>query len=87
VHLVKEADRPNADIRTWYRTPRWRALRAVVLRDQPFCPDCAADHRRVLTTDVDHIEKHHGDPQLFWNRQNLQAKCHAHHSAKTGRGE
>jgi len=85
-HRPTEADRPNADVRTWYRTPRWRALRTVVLRDQPYCADCAREGRRVPTTDVDHIEPHRGDAGLFWSRQNLQALCHRHHSAKTGRG-
>jgi len=87
IHRPTEADRPNADVRTWYRTPRWRALRAVVLRDQPVCPVCLAAGRRVPTADVDHKIRHDGDPGLFWSRQNLQALCHGHHSAKTGRGE
>lgn len=81
-----EQQRPNADVRTWYHTARWRALRAVVLLEEPYCPDCRDDGRRVLTTDADHIVPHRGDPLLFWNRQNLQAKCHAHHSRKTGHG-
>jgi 5-methylcytosine-specific restriction enzyme A len=85
-HRLREADRPNADVRAWYRTPRWRALRAAVLRDQPFCPECAKLARRVATNDVDHVEPHRGDPGLFWSRSNLQGLCHAHHSEKTGRG-
>jgi len=86
-HRPTEHERPNADVRAWYRTPRWRALRAAVLLRQPFCPLCFAIGRRVATSDVDHITPHRGDPGLFWLRENLQALCHAHHSEKTGRGE
>jgi 5-methylcytosine-specific restriction protein A len=81
-----EEQRPNAAIRTWYQTPRWRALRAQVRREEPFCDDCAAEGLRVASTDVDHTVPHRGDPALFWNRANLHAKCHRHHSQKTGRG-
>ena len=82
-----DRQRPNADVRKWYLTPRWRALRAVVLRDEPFCPDCVAEGMRVRTTDADHRVPHRGDPALFWDRKNLQGKCHRHHSQKTGRGQ
>jgi len=82
-----EDDRPNADVRTWYRSDRWRALRLAVLRAEPFCPDCAAIGMRVATTDADHRVPHRGDPALFWSRENLQGKCHVHHSQKTGQGQ
>ena len=85
-HRLKESDRPNVDVRAWYRTPRWAQLRASVLAEQPWCPECSALGRRVHTTDCDHIVPHRGDARLFWSRGNLQGKCHAHHSAKTGRG-
>jgi hypothetical protein len=37
-HRPKERDRPNVDVRRLYRTPRWFALRALVLLMQPTCP-------------------------------------------------
>lgn len=84
----EERFRWNVAVRRWYRTARWLALRARVLAEQPFCPECAAAGRGVVdTTDVDHIKPHRGDPKWFWARTNLQALCHACHSRKTQRGE
>jgi 5-methylcytosine-specific restriction protein A len=77
--------RPNVDVRRWYHTERWRTLAAQVRREEPWCPDCLAEGRRVRTTDVDHRVPHRGDPRLFWDRQNLGGKCHSHHSIKTQR--
>jgi 5-methylcytosine-specific restriction enzyme A len=87
-HKRRERDRPNVDVRAWYQTPEWRAIRARVLREQPRCAgrgDGLACGR--LTTDVDHTIPHRGDRRLFLDRENLRAKCHACHSSKTGRGQ
>jgi 5-methylcytosine-specific restriction enzyme A len=81
-----EAQRPNAAIRGWYHTPRWRALRAQVLREEPWCSECEHDRVRMASTDVDHITPHEGDATLFWDRRNLQSLCHGHHSRKTRAG-
>ena len=81
----------RADIATqlkaWYASARWRALRLAVLQDEPFCRFCHAAGRRVLTVDIDHIQKHGGDPVLFWSRANLQGLCKSCHTRKTKRGE
>jgi 5-methylcytosine-specific restriction protein A len=86
-HIRTERDRPNVRIRAWYRTPRWRALRALKLQLQP---SCAGRGDGITcgrpTTDVDHIRPHRGDAELFWNPANLDAKCHRCHSSKTGHG-
>ena len=75
-------------IRRWYRTARWAALRARVLLEEPWCPDCQAESGIVVQArDVHHVRKHQGDSALFWSRANLQALCHAHHAVRTGRGE
>jgi 5-methylcytosine-specific restriction protein A len=101
VHKLREQDRPNADVRTWYRTPEWVALRALVLNREPWCVDCLAaagltqftrsdDLRRAgvrRSTDADHQVPHRGDPALFWNPENLTGRCHPHHASKTRRGE
>jgi 5-methylcytosine-specific restriction protein A len=88
LHTKTEHDRKNANIRRWYRSPRWRALRAWKLSTEPQCP---GGYGRIFlcgapTTDVDHIDPHRGNPARFWNPQNLQALCHRCHSAKTGSG-
>lgn len=88
--LAKEHRRPNRDVRRWYYHARWVhpdwGLRAQVLADDPWCIAC--QQRGVLTvaTDIDHIVPHRGDPELFWDRGNLQGLCRGCHAAKTGRG-
>lgn len=87
-HQLKDADRPNVAVRRWYMSRRWRALRARVLFEEPVCTGrddglpCG-----LPTTDADHKVPHRGDPALFWDRGNLQGKCHRCHSSKTGRGQ
>jgi 5-methylcytosine-specific restriction protein A len=85
-HAVqREHQRNNYAIRRWYRTLRWRYLRAQVLREQAY--ECAQCHHVQVELEVDHIVKHDGHPARFWDRTNLQALCPACHSAKTARGE
>lgn len=88
-HRSRERGRQrfNFDVRRWYRTARWFALRARVLVEEPFCRACTAMGLVSDTTDVDHIVPHRGDPAKFWNRRNLQGLCHTCHSRKTQRGE
>lgn len=81
---VAEQARPNWAIRRWYRTPRWKALRARVLRDQAY--RCAHCQQVIAALEVDHIAKHEGDPARFWDRANVQALCKTCHGRKTQRG-
>lgn len=66
-----------------YGTPRWRRIRAQVLREEPVCRDCDAP-----SVEVDHISPRRleleagRDPD---RRENLQGLCRRHHSAKTAR--
>jgi 5-methylcytosine-specific restriction protein A len=82
----REALRPNPTARSWYRSPRWRALRGAVLRARPVCPGFQRSDCGRPTTDVDHRVPHRGDPALFWNLANLDAYCHSCHATKTGGG-
>lgn len=82
-----EQARPNHEVRKWYRTARWRELRAWVLGEEPLCRTCKAANTLTPTTDVDHVTPHRGDPALFWDRRNLQGLCHPCHSRKTGQGQ
>ena len=76
-----------AQVHKWYGSARWQRLRADVLQADPFCQSCRTRGLKVLTVDVDHILKHDGDPQRFWNRANLQGLCKRCHTLKTVRGE
>lgn len=87
-HAPRALTRPPwyADVQVWYRSTRWRRLRGDVLRCDPFCHMCGSRGRRTVSTDVDHVVPHHGDPVRFWDAGNLQALCRSCHSAKTVRG-
>ena len=76
-----------AIVHRWYCSKRWQDLRESVIRTDPFCRACLARGRHTLTVDVDHIRKHGGDPDLFWDRDNLQGLCKPCHSRKTTRNE
>lgn len=63
---------------------RWRQLRENFILDHPLCVECAALGLTVAATDVDHIvAKRNGGTD---DESNLQALCHACHSAKTMAG-
>jgi 5-methylcytosine-specific restriction endonuclease McrA len=83
--VIREHERRNWDVRRWYRTPRWRALRRLVFEGQDY--RCAVCRRVALRLELDHKVKHCGDPGRFWDRGNLQALCKPCHSAKSQRGE
>ena len=67
----------------------WRRERERFLRDHPWCmcDECQGAKIRRRSEVVDHIKPHHGDPVLFWDRENWQALCVRCHNKKTGRGE
>lgn len=62
-----------------YNDRRWRKVRAAHLLDNPLCVMCQQAGRTVPATVVDHIKPHRGDPELFWDLDNLQSICKAHH--------
>jgi hypothetical protein len=89
-HAVQqEHSRQNYAFRRLYRTAKWRhpvwGMRAIVLREEPLCPECEQQGRITATTDVHHTEK--STEENFFDRSILQALCAAHHSAHTARGE
>ena len=62
-----------------YNTQRWRTLRALHLKKNPFCVMCGS--RKNLS--VDHIVGPRGNEDLFFDENNLQTLCHQCHAAKT----
>lgn len=63
----------------FYTSTPWRAFRSAVLRERPACqaPGCAA-----RSSHLDHVtSRRKGGAPL--SRENVQALCAKHHSAKT----
>lgn len=64
---------------------KWRLLSKAFLYRHPLCVHCQAEGKNLLAEEVDHIQPHRGDADLFWNQDNWQPLCKSHHSAKTAR--
>lgn len=67
----------------FYQTREWKALRRIVLFEEPFCRKCKEQGINEIATEVDHIVDIKDDPFKFFTRENLQALCKSHHSSKT----
>lgn len=61
-----------------YYSAHWRQLRRDFLKKFPFCFVCGG-----RATIADHIVPHRGNPDLFYNEDNLQPMCQSCHSKKT----
>ena len=73
--------------RQLYNTPQWKALRLGQLTKAPLCAMCLTQGRVTAATVADHVKPHRGDPELFYNPDNLQSLCdeypyRCHSSAK-----
>jgi 5-methylcytosine-specific restriction protein A len=73
--------------RAWYKTARWRRLRAWQLRTHYLCRMCQEQDRVTQAKIVDHIRKHNGNEQLFFDPDNLQSLCKPHHDSTKQREE
>jgi 5-methylcytosine-specific restriction protein A len=72
-----------------YKTPRWVALRAyVVKRDRWICKSCGKVVRGKGQSRVDHIIPVSKDPAKAWDPSNLRTLCaacdNARHAEKGG---
>jgi len=70
----------------WLNTARWQRLRLKVLtRDAYTCQQTgtllSGRHPAANSPVVDHIEPHRGDPDLFWDEDNLQSVTKAWHDS------
>jgi 5-methylcytosine-specific restriction protein A len=81
-HSTKRIDR-DPKVKRLYNSPQWRSLRAAQLAEDPWCAACMSRGEHTLATEVDHIVRHHGDAQLFFDATNLQSLCKVDHSKKT----
>jgi len=68
-------------MKRYYDTTRWRKLRNWHLANHPLCVMCAQQGRDEAATTVDHIIKHEGNYDLFWDAANLQSLCTSCHNS------
>lgn len=68
---------------TWYDKALWKKIRFNQLKKEPFCKYCLQKGLMVKATEVDHINPHKGDWNMFVDTTNLQSLCKQCHSAKT----
>ena len=76
----------NVEWRSWYGTARWQRLRLQTLeRDLYTCQATgellSGKHPAPNSPVVDHIDAHRGDPEKFWNPDNLRSVSKAWHDS------
>ena len=64
---------------------RWQQASKAYLAANPLCVKHLAKNETAASTEVDHINPHRGDLDLFRDRDNWQALCKSCHSTKTAR--
>jgi 5-methylcytosine-specific restriction protein A len=70
--------------RKFLQSRRWRErLRPRQLERQPLCVHCKLLGIVRRATEVDHIQRSYGDPELLTDPQNMQSLCFAHHLRKS----
>lgn len=77
---------PDAQVRSWYKSARWQALRLEVLvRDLYTCRQTGVlltgKHPAPNSPVVDHVVPHKGDERLFWDIGNLQSVSREYHDS------
>lgn len=83
---ARESKRRNYERRPYhklYGRAQWANMRLLVFHRFPICTDC----QREAATEVHHIKKHEGNPELFYSIENCTGLCKSCHDARTGRGE
>lgn len=66
-----------------YNSWKWRKARRAFLDGEPLCRHCTKNGKVTPANEVDHIEPHKGDEDLFWNVDNWQPLCKPCHQRKT----
>jgi len=82
---ISDRNRVNAARRGYGH--KWRIESRKYLRQHPYCEcdACRILGRRLKAEVVDHRIPHRGDPKLFWDRNNWQARSKRCHDRKTAR--
>lgn len=65
----------------------WQRARRDFLLSHPLCVMCDAEGVTKAAEVVDHIQPHQGEQSLFWDQNNWQSLCKAHHDSDKARHE
>lgn len=87
LHVRESSSNRPSHLTNLYSTHRWRNARTVYLANNRWCADPFSVHHSLiptLATRVDHIVRHRGDMNLFWDISNWQPLCQPCHDRKTG---
>lgn len=68
----------------FYKSPRWRRLRAAYLAEHPLCAKCDEEGRTTAARHVHHVKERKQFPELAFEWDNLQSLCVPCHSRITG---
>lgn len=89
----KEKIIPSRGGDTFYSSSRWRKVRAVKIKMNPICEECAANGVTTLTEEVDHVKPRKPTnytgpaPAAGWGDDlaldNLRSLCKRHHASKS----
>ncbi|MCK1541433.1 HNH endonuclease [Bradyrhizobium sp. 179] len=74
----REHDARRRTTQPWrklYSTARWQALRTSQLRLEPLCKRCMDRGKVVQATVAHHKVAHRGNPELFFDPNNLASSC------------
>ena len=77
--------RSRGDHHKLYNNKKWATLRVHILHTYPLCLRCKYYGYLKEAVDVDHIQAHKGNVDLFYSISNLQTLCRSCHSWKTQR--
>lgn len=80
----------EAEQRSWYKTARWQKLKLRVhVRDSYVCQVtqvlCVGKHPDDNSPVADHIVEPEGDPELFWDENNVRTVSKAWHDSERQR--
>lgn len=81
LHSLKNVKRDPA-VKRLYNSKQWLSIRVTQLSSYPWCADCLKKNNYIPATEVDHIERHNGDPIKFFKGP-FQSLCTSCHSRKT----
>jgi 5-methylcytosine-specific restriction protein A len=70
-----------------YSKAQWKRQRLAQLQAEPLCCFCEAKGVVEAATVADHKDPHKGDPELFFDADNLQSLCKRCHDSTKARIE